>query len=177
MRVDLRGPFGIHIGTIVLSGEQFLFYNRHENVVITGKADTTTLESMFHINFRLDEIRNAFTGELPFNIQPDSLSKYYVDEGSYIFITHTGTQTREYSVDGGNFILTNYKVYDNEGSVSMVANATDIEDANNTMMPTHILVRFQKERQSVNIEYSDVYVNQPVECTFSIPKTAKIITR
>src|SRR5438552_3424073 len=54
--VELHGPFGLHVGTLSLSRDQFIFYNRMENNAVVGKPDGETLHSMFHLNMQFDEL-------------------------------------------------------------------------------------------------------------------------
>ncbi len=51
--VELHGPFGIHVGTLLLSRERFLFYNNMDNTALVGKPDGRTLNSMFRLRMEL----------------------------------------------------------------------------------------------------------------------------
>src|SRR5262245_1425485 len=39
LRIKLSGPFGIHIGTLMMSPQQYIFYNARENSATVGKPD------------------------------------------------------------------------------------------------------------------------------------------
>jgi len=179
LRVELNGPFGIHIGTLALSREQFLFYNRMENTAIVGKPDGTTLRSMFRLKMQFDEVIHAFTGEFPAATDGDSLEQFYVHDDLYVIKYHTTDGAKEYRIDGDTFVITSYRVFDRSGTVVLAADATRIESGEETSiaMPMLLRVIFPEEHRSVTIAYDDVQLNEPVECSFTLPKQAEVIYR
>jgi outer membrane lipoprotein-sorting protein len=179
LRVELNGPFGIHIGTLTLSREQFLFYNRMENTAIVGKPDGTTLRSMFRLKMKFDEVIHAFTGEFPSAAADDSLERFYVYDDQYVIKYHTQDGSKEYHIDGDTFIITSYRVYDNSGNISLAADATRIESGDDMpiAMPMLLRVIFPQEHRSVTIAYDGVQLNEPVGCSFTLPRKAEVIYR
>ena len=179
LRVELNGPFGIHIGTLTLSRDQFLFYNRMENTAIIGKPDGTTLRSMFRIKMQFDEVIHAFTGEFPPAALTDSLERFYVHDDQYVVTYRTPECVKEYHIDGDTFVITSYRVIDRSGSVVLAADAARIESGDDApiAMPMLLRVVFPREHRSVTIAYDGVQLNEPVECSFTLPKQAEVIYR
>lgn len=174
--VELNGPFGIHVGSLFLSREQFIFYNRFENTAVVGKPDGKTLRSMFKLKMQFDEVIDAFTGEFPTVSKSDSLERFSVnDEGFYVLIYHTADGKKEYRIDGDAFIVTSYRVFDREGKAVVNASAGNVDEGDAIPVPRFLRIIFPREHRSVTIAYDDVAVNEAVECSFSIPKQAEII--
>ena len=177
LKADFSGPFGIHVGTLALSRDQFLFYHWVDNRVIAGKPDGKTLQSMFRLKMEFDEVLNAFTGEFPAVTAGDTLSRFYVEEGVYISLYHTAKGMKEYRIDGDSFVITSYRVLDDSGRSVLNAFASRIEDADNISMPMLVRIIFPKERRSVTIAYDNIDLNKPVDCSFTLPKQAEIFYR
>ena len=72
--LELRGPFGIHIGTLSLTTKSFQFYNSLENQALVGTPDSSSLLSILHINMPVEQILDALTGAFP--IVRDSLLRF-----------------------------------------------------------------------------------------------------
>jgi hypothetical protein len=177
LKVEFSGPFGIHFGTLALSPDRFVFYNWIENRAVAGKPDGSTLESIFRLKMRFEEILNAFTGEFPAAARNDTINRFYVEDGLYVISYRTEEGTKEYRIDGDTFVITSYRILDGGGKSILNAFATELEDAGEIAMPRLVRVIFPKERRSVTIAYDDIELNKPVECMFTLPKQAEVIYR
>ncbi len=176
--VELSGPLGIHVGSLFLSREQFIYYNRFENTAVVGKPDGKTLRSMFRLKMQFDEVIDAFTGEFPTIVKSDSLERFsFNEEGFYVLIYRTAEGKKEYRIDADAFIVAGYRVFDERGSVTISASAGNVDENDPLPMPRFLRIVFPSEHRSITIVYDDVAVNEPVECTFTIPKQAEIIQR
>ncbi|MFI5253169.1 MAG: DUF4292 domain-containing protein [Bacteroidota bacterium] len=177
MLVEFHGPFGLHVGTLSLDRDQFIFYNRMENTAVIGKPDGRTLEAMFHLDMEFNEILHAFTGEFPLSVENDSLVRFYVEKDSYTAIFKDEQGTKEYHIDAGDFIINSYRTLDSTGEVVMNASASRPTSVENFEMPTLLRVIFPKERRSITIYYHDIHLNEPVECYFTLPDNVDHIYR
>lgn len=177
LKVQLSGPFGIRIGTLVLTREEVLYYDWRENTATIGTSDAQTLQSMIRIKLRFDEILRAFTGEFLSITSRDTLSAFSVEEGLYVLRYRSEEGTKEFRVDGDTFIVTSYRLLDNDGSASLVAFASRFDEISNITVPTLLRVILPKERRSLTIAYNDLHLNNEVQCSFTVPQQADIIRR
>lgn len=177
LRLELSGPFGIHVGTLMLSRDQFLFYNWMENTAIVGKPDGSSFGTLFRIKLQFDEVLNAFTGAFSLSSEGDSLERFYVENDLYVLRYRTSDGMKEYRVDGENFIITSYRILDLDGKAILIAMASRFEDNEIVAMPMLIRVVFPSERRSVTIAYDELRINEPVQCSFTLPKQAEVIYR
>lgn len=177
VRIELRGPFGVQAGTLLLSRDTFLYYNRLENVAFTGKPNGRTLRSMFRLTMRFDEVMNALTGEFPVAGDGDSLLAAGADDRSYHFRYRAGGEIREYDVDGESFIVTGYRVFDKDGKEVLSAESSRIRMSDSIPLPKLLRVVFPEEKRSVTIAYDDITINRPTECAFTLPRQAEVITK
>ena len=177
LKLRFSGPFGINVGTMVLSKDRFLFYNSRENRATVGKPEKQTLRSMFRLDMEFEEVMNAFTGEFPIVTETDSVHRFYVEDESYV-IKYTSAQTiKEIRIDGDAFIVTSYRVFDGQGKVILTTYASRIDDVSRVMMPKLLRVVFPQDRRSVTIAYDDLDLNEQVDCSFILPKHADITYR
>lgn len=175
--MDLSGPFGIHVGTLVLSREQYLYYNWMDNAAVVGKPNGKTLNDLFRLRLEFDKILNAFTGEFPFPTNQDSVEQFTVENDLYFIRYHTGDEVREYRIDGDAFVVRGYRIVDRAGKPVLTAMASDIDEDAEIVMPKLLRIVFPTERRSVTVAYDEVEFNEPVVCSFTLPKHAEIIYR
>ena len=175
--VEFKGPFGIHVGTLLLSRERFIFFNRMENKAFIGRPDGRTLQSMFKLKMEFDEVLNAFTGEFPGASSGDSLARFSIEDDRYVMRYTNGGGAKEYRIDGDAFVVTGYSVADSAGASTLTATASRIDDSPPVAVPKFLRVIFPRERRSITIVYSGVEINKPVECALTLPERAEIIRR
>jgi len=175
--VDLHGPFGFHVGTLMLSRNRFLFYNRMENTALIGRPDGQTLNSLFRLHMEFDEILRSFTGEFAAPRATDSLEGESVENDSYVIRFRTERGTREYHIDGDEFVVESYRLLDSAGKPTVTGIASNTEEIDGVEMPKLVRVIFPKERRAVTIAYDDLALNTPVVCSFTVPKQAEVIDR
>jgi outer membrane lipoprotein-sorting protein len=173
--VDLRGPFGIHVGTLLLSRKEFVFYNRMENKVIEGSPDGRTLKSVFRLRLGFDEVLRAFTGEFPMDPVRDSLLGFSVEPDAYVVRSRHAGEDREYRIDGETFIVSSYRVSDGTGNVLLTASTGRFAESSGIAVPKFLRIIFPAEHRSITIAYDDIEVNTTVECSFTPPSEAERI--
>jgi hypothetical protein len=177
VRVELGGPFGLHVGTLFVAREKFIFFNRMDNTAVIGKPDGKTLQTMFHLNMAFDELLPAFTGEFPLWAESDSLEQFYTKDDMYIVLLKSGAEKKEYRIDAADFFVNNYRLIDSNGNVTINASASRPTETETISMPSLLRVVFPRERRSITVAYSDVHPNERVDCSFSLPEQVERIYR
>ncbi|HZY10469.1 MAG TPA: DUF4292 domain-containing protein, partial [Bacteroidota bacterium] len=107
----------------------------------------------------------------------DSLERFYVENDLYVLRYRTNDGMKEYRIDGETFIITSYRILDLDGKAMLIAMASRFEESEILTMPMLIRVVFPAERRSVTIAYDELRVNEPVQCSFTLPKQAEVIYR
>lgn len=175
LKVELNGPFGVHVGTLLLSREQFMFYDWRENTATIGRPDGSTLQSIFRLKLRFDEILHAFTGEFLPAATEDTLETFIVEEGLYVLRYRSEEGVHEYRVDGDVFVVTSYRLLDSRGKPSLIALASRFDEVADITIPKLLRVIFPNERRSLTIAYGDLRLNGEVQCSFVLPRQAEVI--
>lgn len=177
LRLEFNGPFGVHVGTLLLSPRRFIYYNKINNTATIGTPDGTTLRSMFRLKMQFDDVVHAFTGEFPSARQGDSLLLSSSSENEYILHYHTPEGEKDYTVNGDAFIVTEYRLIDTGGNEILAAASSRIRVNDGVPVPRMVRVTFPQEKRSITIVYDDITLNQPTACSFNIPKQAEVIER
>jgi outer membrane lipoprotein-sorting protein len=177
VRVELQGPFGLHLGTLSLTKETFIFYDRRENVAITGIPNGKTLQSLFRLNLEYQEIMDIFTGEFFSYRQADSLLKFAIQDDQYVFHYRSGSDVTEYEIDGTYFYVSGFRVLDGEGNPQTYSMTQRPFEENVFSLPSFLRIVFAAERRSVTIVYDNIELNVPVRCSFSLPDNIQILSR
>ena len=177
LRVEFRGPFGIHVATLAVSPARFIFFNRRENTAVIGKPDGATLQSMFRLNIRFEELLNAFAGGFPDADDHDSLAGFSVDRDLYVLLYRNADGTKEYRIDGDDFLVMGYRMLDTQGTATLLGFISRTTETGDVTMPSLLRIVFPNEHRSITISYDDIRLNGPVDCSFVLPKNVERVDR
>lgn len=177
LRLQLRGPFGIRIGTLAIAPGSFVYYDSRENVAVTGRPDRGLIASTLRIAMDVDEIIRALTGEFAVSTTADSLIRFYPREDEFVLAYREEKLLKEVHIDGESFCVSSYREVSADGSSPFAAFASRFTDEEPLTMPTILRMVFPIERRSVSIAYDDVELNGESSCQFSIPDDARIVRR
>lgn len=177
VRVEFKGPFGLRVGTLLLTKDKFILYDRTENTAIVGTPDGKTLQSLFRLKMQFEEILSAFTGEFFFKNQTDSLIKFSVHDDQYVLRYQEKDEQREIEVDGTAFFVSSLRLLNQSGNTRFYASAKHPIETNLLMMPSWLRLVYPEEGRSVTISYEDIELNTSVRCSITIPENAEVILR
>ncbi len=173
--LDIRGPFGIHVGTLSLTKSSFQFYSALENQAIVGSPDSSSLLSILHVALPVEQILDAFTGAFP--IVTDSLIRFSKTDEEYLMAFHRNGKTIEYRVDADSYIITDYLVKDAEDKVLYKAEASRITTGSEVSTPSVLKISFPDDGRSISLVYRKVEINEDVDCSFALPEHVKVIRK
>ena len=88
--INLQGPFGIKVGSALVTRTEFMFYNSIENKLITGLSSIENLNRILHMQLSFDDLLSLFGGgtflEKDFHA-PDEIQ---VEDHQYVFAFQIG---------------------------------------------------------------------------------------
>ncbi len=174
--IKLQGPFGIKVGTALVTRTDFLFYNSLENKVITGLSSTENLDRILHVRLSFDELLNMFAGGtfLETDLRPPDETR--VEDDQYIY-TYTSTDTRrKYWIDPATLFIRKVQFLDQNGTLALEQTFSNFEEVNGIAMPTTIRLLQPNSHQRLTFTYSEIQVNtNNLHLTFTIPPNAERI--
>lgn len=168
--MKFSGPFGIMLGTFMLTPEKFIFYNSHENRKITGIPKPEVIARLFRVSISYDDIIHAVTGSFNRMGREDRVTSHAISENRYYVLHTNGDSTRkELWVDGEAFVTTKFAEYNQDNRLAVVGSSSRIESVDGTYMPHVVRIILPPERQSATLAYSAMRVNRPYQKDFTIP--------
>lgn len=173
--LKLTGPFGIDAGMLLLTPQEFRFYNRFANQLVIGPTTTGNLRSIFSLDIDYGDILSIFSGMIPVD-EEMRVKSYGVDENRYYMVLQGDGNIHQYWVDPESFIVEKYHVVDRGGKLLIDAKSTVRNDPRYGVLPRSVRFTFHRQRTRVSIFYDKVAVNaRHVRLTFSVPKSAEIV--
>ena len=168
--VKLSGPFGIDAGAVLITPQEFRFYNRFSNQLVIGPTTRANLRSLFHLDIDYDDILTIFSGMIPVRDETLPPTFYGVDENQYFLTFGRGGDVQEYWIDPESFTVSRYQILDEHGKLVMDAKTTVRNDTHRGILPRSVRFTFHRQRTRVSIFYDKVMMNVPeIRSTFSVP--------
>ncbi|HEY6907529.1 MAG TPA: DUF4292 domain-containing protein [Ignavibacteriaceae bacterium] len=177
--LSIMGAFGIELAQILVTKENFIFYDALENTAYEGVPNNDLLQDIFHIDLPFNDIMDAFVGSvnLTQNLYkvPDD---YKVDYDQYVLTyvdSFMNTRT-QYKVDVRELGITNYMTWNSKGDLTIEGIYSKFALLQGVPLPYKIEVNRAPENQHISISYKNMKANEEnVYIDFTVPKDAAII--
>ncbi len=172
--VTLRGPFGIKIGSALLTRQQFWFYSSLENRLFTGETNPTNLSRVLRVNLSFDDLLNLFTGGVFQQTDFGPPDQAGVEDEQFTFVYRKDNGTHKYSIDPQTLLITKIQNLDDQGKLVFEQRFVNFQTIDSTEIPFNIRIVQPKERRMISVVYSDMAINkEALEFTFSYPQNAE----
>ncbi|MCH7827159.1 MAG: DUF4292 domain-containing protein [Bacteroidetes bacterium] len=175
----IMGPFSIELAQILVTKDDFKFYDVLHNTLFIGETNERILKDIFRINLPFSELMDAFIGAV-------NLTKHlYKEPNTYTVIddlyklTYTDSSQNlisNYTIDMNKLGIVDYKLIDQTGDIILSGQYSKFKMIENVAVPFEIDVRNRRENQQVKIHYKKVVTNsKDISISFYIPDDAKIL--
>jgi outer membrane lipoprotein-sorting protein len=174
--ISLRGPFGIKVGSALLTRTDFAFYNSLQNQLITGSTNIENLDRILHVQMSFDDLLNIFSGGGFLDDDLRSPDQKRIEDNQYVFIYTSNNSTRRYWIDPKSLYIQKIEFLDLNGKLTLEQTFNDFETIGGITMPYAIRVTQPETQQMLTLNYYDVTVNvEQLQFTFTIPQNAERI--
>jgi hypothetical protein len=174
--LTLQGPFGIKVGSALVTRTGFLFYNSLENKLITGSSSTENLNRILHIHLSFDDLVNVFAGGTFLDDDFHAPDKITMEEDQVVFVFTSSKMSRKYWIEPATSVIQKIQYLDLNGKLAFEQTFNDFEEVNGFMMPYTIRVTQPKTRQRLTFTYSEIFLNkEQLHFTFTVPPNAERI--
>jgi outer membrane lipoprotein-sorting protein len=176
--ISLRGPFGIKVGTALITKKDFFFYNSLQNTLTTGTTNEENILRIFHMSLNFDDILNLFSGGVFSAADLHHPDEQRIENDLLLFVYFSGEEKRYYWIDPSTLLIRKIQEIDRNGTVAFEQNFRDFEETGNTVVPRSIQIIQPVKRHRISLSYSDVELNNTaIECTLTVPENAERIHR
>jgi outer membrane lipoprotein-sorting protein len=174
--IHLQGPFGIKVGSALVTRTAFSFYNSLENKLITGSSSMENLNRILHVQLSFDDLLNIFAGGEFIDDDLRSPDETSIENDHFIFMYTSRHSSRRYWIDPTSLCIQKIQFLDESGKLTLEQSFDDFEDVVGIVMPYAIRITQPKMRQRLTLNFSDLTVNaEQLQFTFSIPQNAERI--
>ncbi len=172
-----QGPFGITAGNVLVTRDNFVYFNALDNIVIKGPSSPLNLGAVLRIRVNFDDLIKGLSGSMGFSDETDKNSSLSINENEYIITIIEPDITKKYRIDPSGFFITNYSEYSSStNNPSLEIKYSDFTESNGRNFPKKIEINRPDASQFVSIDFRDYSLNKN-RLTFKIviPNNAKII--
>lgn len=172
----LEGPFGIDVADLLITRENFVYYNVQENRVIRGPTTPQNLGVIMRIKVSFDELVNAFSGKFTFNDDSYNDAVISKEDGNYVVSLKSGDEKKKYWIDSRNYYVTKIGTYDAQNNPKIEIMYANFYEKDGIHFPKNITINRPKEKQNIWLNYSkEEFNNSKLNYRLKIPKSAKQI--
>ena len=174
--VQLEGPFGIDVGTLLLTRERFLLYNSLENTVRSGPPDPAIFRSVLPVELSIDQVMEAFSGVFPIQGSAAEVRTYDIDGDRFRLVMGCNGGECTYWIDPATALVVAYRQSDAAGRVLVEATASSLEEEDAVFAPRRVRISLPSTGRRVSVAYSRMTINDPdPSFSFTIPPSAEVI--
>jgi outer membrane lipoprotein-sorting protein len=174
--VKIEGPFGISVGSVLITREEFAFYNSLQNQLITGPVTSANLNRIFRVRLTFDELLTLFTGG-SFLATDDALPETVVVEENQYVLTYRNTDgRRRYWLDPVSLLITRIQHLDQKGKLFFEERYEKFRTFGDASLPRFIRVTQHTSQRMIGVTFSSLAINtggSPL--VLEIPKNAERI--
>ncbi len=149
----IEGPFGIDIADVLVTRNEFTYYNASENKVIRGPSTQRNLGIILKMKVEFDDLVNALSGS--FIISDKDTSNYSISEGEdhYLLEQIVGSSTIRYKINSEYFYVTRIQSYDSKGKMVLEITYDEFYESDGIYFPKKIHLVRPKEKQYIWVSY------------------------
>lgn len=179
IKISIYGPFGIDVAHGLFSDGSFIFYDVLRNRVFSGNESKDVLEKLFKINLTFEDLLDSFTGAVNLTSKLRSEpSEYEILEDIYnlTYIDSVAKKKSTYRVTKDDLKITEYIVSAINGKELLLCQYSKFRKYEDVPIPSVLLIRNKDKRQSVNIEYKKIKVNEEIKSlSIQLPTDVELI--
>jgi outer membrane lipoprotein-sorting protein len=172
--VNVEGPFGIHVGSVLLTRTDFLFYNSLKNQLVTGAVNAVNLNRIFRINLTFDELLSLFTGGSFLegdDHAPDSIA---VENNQFVLTYRDKAGSRRYWIDPTSLLITRIQHLDLRGILFLEERFENFRALGDASLPRYVRLTQQLSRRVVAVSFSSFAINDGgVPLMLDVPTNAE----
>jgi len=168
--IKLKGPFGISIGALMITNDEFRMVNHIEKKIQKGKVDTTTIMSLINIPLSVNNMIDMFTGLYPYSTL--NFSKDYLttkNEKQFTIVNNSENIKKELIINHSKNYFLKYSQTDTSGKIIIELLSNLYEHINGINVPHWTRLSFPIQNTSLTIAFSNIQINQKINFELNIP--------
>jgi outer membrane lipoprotein-sorting protein len=174
--VRIEGPFGISVGSALITRGEFVFYNSLQNQVVTGPVTSTNLNRILRVKLTFDELLTVFTGGSFLASDDASPDTVAVEDNQYILTYKNSDGSRRYWLDPSSLLITRIQHLDQQGKLYFEERYEKFRTFGEASLPRFIRVTQHTSQRMIGVTFSSLAINTGgAPLVVDIPKNAERI--
>ncbi len=171
--VKIEGPFGIDVGSAMVTRSKLSFYYSFQNKLVEGPTNPGNLGRVFQIPLDFDDVLNLFTGGFFLSEDLNAPSRFAIEDEEFVLTYDRFTGTRRYWVDPRIMQIVKIHHMDGSGKVVLEQLFSKFRTVDGVVVPQYVRITMMRERRRVSVAYSDLVINPAnLEFDFDVPGNA-----
>jgi len=174
--VKIEGPFGISVGSVLITRGEFVFYNSLQNQVVTGPVTSANLNRIFRVKLTFDELLTLFTGGSFLASDDASPGTVAIEDNQYVLTYRNADGSRRYWLDPASLLITRIQHLDQKGKLYFEERYEKFRTFGDASLPRFIRVTQHTSQRMIGVTFSSLAINtggSPL--VVDIPKNAERI--
>ncbi len=170
----IEGPFGIDIADVLISREEFTYYNATDNKVITGPASQRNLGILLKMKVTFDDLVNALSGNFMITNYDSSDYKVMTMGDKYLLEQKTDNSTYRYYINSDYYYIERIQELDKLGKLNLEIKYEQFYTNSGVYFPKKVIITRPKEKQYIWVTYTSEQINPgKLKYRMKIPGSAK----
>jgi hypothetical protein len=157
--IRVEGPFGIEVGSALLTSTSFTLYNSLRHQVLTGPSSAENLSRVLRMKITFDDVVELFTGAAPVSDADIAGQRVSIENQEYTFTTPGESGTRQYWIDPTTLLVTRLVQFGAGGNLMLEQRLGGYKTVNGVSVPSTVRFTQHAERRMLTITYSSLALN------------------
>lgn len=172
--LKFEGPFGLEVGTALVTRKEFLLYNSLQNQLITGETNSANLSRYLRMNVSFDDLLNLFAGSAFFSEDEKEADTFTTEDNQYVLTYTQANRTRKYWIDPTTLLILKVQHWDSHGTLVAEQGYSNYRTVSGATFPSSIRFTMNAEQRALSIHYGKIDVNtNALTFLLGIPENAK----
>lgn len=172
----IEGPFGISIADVLITRNNFIYYNIRENTVIKGSSNTLNLGAILRLKLCFDDLINGYSCSFTFPDTTSGNSELSYDKNLYLLKISGEQESKFFWVNPKFYYIEKYEIKDKSNNTKLKIEYSDFSLQNNIYTPENVSISNPNEKQNLWLTLNKKAFNtNRLKFKLRFPKSAKII--
>jgi outer membrane lipoprotein-sorting protein len=179
LKLVIYGPFGIDLAQVLITKNNFKFYDIMNNTLHTGKVNSDVLKKIIKMNISFDELYESLTGAMSFSNRLSSTPSILNNNNGFLELTYLdslGNRKCMYNINSSDLTVNDYKVLTMTNREILVGIYKNYKVIDEIAIPQNTTLEYKENKQKLTIDYRTIEVNKVMESIdFTVPDDVKVI--
>lgn len=179
IKVSIYGPWGIDLAHILVTKNDFVFYDVMNSKAYQGAVNQNVIKGIFKVDLSFDNLIDAFAGSvnLTEKLRLDPTS-YDIKDDNYAMIYADSLKKEKaiYDISTKNLSIKQFRLIRFPETLALQSTFSDFKMFDDVPLPYNVLVENKLMGQKIKIEYRNIVVNEEIdEVNVNIPSDVELI--